>query len=102
MAADLVDWLLRATLSTSAAIVLVLVLRPLWRRALGTSSVLWPWLLVPALLVAVSVPRPAQVVAMPEAAPSAASTERGMRAGRSDDADAGTVREVTAGRPPHG
>src|SRR5687768_1895929 len=73
MVADVVDWGLRATLASSAAIVLVLALRPAWRRALGPAFVLWPWLLVPAFLVAISVPRPVRVVAVPAPAPVASS-----------------------------
>ena len=65
MGAELFDWLVRATLAISVATAGVLVARPLWRRAFGPAGVLWPWLLVPALLVAVSVPRPARVVEAP-------------------------------------
>ena len=62
MGAELFDWLVRATLAISVATAGVLVARPLWRRAFGPAGVLWPWLLVPALVVAVSVPRPARVI----------------------------------------
>src|SRR5688572_26687798 len=65
MAAELMDWLVRSTVALSVAIVLLLVLRPLWRRALGPAGVLWLWLLVPAVLLATSVPRPARVVERP-------------------------------------
>ena len=40
----------------------MLLVRPLWRRVFGPAAVLWPWLLVPALVLAVSVPRPARVI----------------------------------------
>ena len=62
MSADLFDWLSRATVAVTAATALVLLVRPLWRRVFGPAGVLWPWLLVPALVVAVSVPRPARVI----------------------------------------
>ena len=62
MAAEWLEWLLHGTLATSAAIVLVLALRPLWRRGLGAGSALWLWLLLPAALLAISVPRPTVVV----------------------------------------
>lgn len=61
MAAELFDWLLRATLASSLAILAVLALRPLWRRWLGAGSVLWLWLLLPAALLATSLPRPTVV-----------------------------------------
>lgn len=66
MAAELFDWLQRATLASSLAIMAVLALRPLWRRWLGAGSVLWLWLLLPAALLATSLPRPTVVT---EAAP---------------------------------
>ncbi|MFY2763673.1 TonB family protein [Arenimonas sp. MALMAid1274] len=62
MAAELFDWLLRSTLALSVAIALVMALRPLWRRWLGAGGVLWLWLLLPAALLATSLPRPVQVV----------------------------------------
>jgi TonB family protein len=86
MAADWLEWLARATLATSAAVVMVLALRPLWRRGLGSAGVLWLWLLLPAALVAASLPRPTVVVeravelaatdsALPLAAASVAAAE---------------------------
>jgi TonB family protein len=58
MAAELAAWLLGSGLALAVAIALVLALRPLWRQWLGSSSVLWLWVFLPAALVATSWPRP--------------------------------------------
>ncbi|WP_146907213.1 TonB family protein [Arenimonas daejeonensis] len=86
MAAELFDWLLRATLASSLAILAVLVLRPLWRRCLGAGSVLWLWLLLPAALLATSLPRPTVVM---EAAPVVATVLTGEQAVESGVAPVG-------------
>lgn len=53
---DLLQWLWEATLAVSAAIALVLLLRQPMRRNFGASVAYACWLLVPALLVAISLP----------------------------------------------
>ena len=53
---DLLQWLWEATLAVSAAIALVLLLRQPMRRHFGASVAYACWLLVPALLVAISLP----------------------------------------------
>ncbi len=64
MHSEWLEWLLRSALASTLAIILVLALRGIWLRRLGAISVLWLWLLVPALVVAVSVPaRMVQVMA---------------------------------------
>ncbi|WP_374473782.1 TonB family protein [Arenimonas sp.] len=71
MAAELLDWGLRASLALAVAIVLVLALRAPWRRWLGARSVPWLWLLIPAALLAVSLPGPTVVREVPaEALPA--------------------------------
>lgn len=71
MAAELLDWVLRGSLALAVAIVLVLVLRAPWRRWLGARSVPWLWLLLPAALLAVSLPGPTVVREVPaEALPA--------------------------------
>lgn len=65
MAAELLDWGLRASLALAVAIALVLALRAPWRRWLGARSVPWLWLLVPAALLAVSLPGPTVVREVP-------------------------------------
>ncbi|KFN51604.1 hypothetical protein N790_14615, partial [Arenimonas malthae CC-JY-1] len=73
MAAELLDWGLRASLALAVAIALVLALRAPWRRWLGARSVPWLWLLVPAALLAVSLPGPTVVHEVPaEALPAVA------------------------------
>lgn len=100
MAAEWVDWLLRSTLALSVAIVVLLALRPLWRRALGPAGVLWLWLLVPAALLATSVPRPVQVIetaaetavaAMPSPDPTADQPARPATRGALGHANPGAV-----------
>lgn len=56
MTTELLDWLLQATLATSAAILLVLALRQPLRRLSGAQAVRLLWILVPAALLAVSLP----------------------------------------------
>lgn len=71
MAAELLDWGLRASLALAVAIALVLALRAPWRRWLGARSVPWLWLLLPASLLAVSLPGPTVVREVPaEALPA--------------------------------
>lgn len=71
MSAELLDWGLRASLALAVAIALVLALRAPWRRWLGARSVPWLWLLVPAALLAVSLPGPTVVRDVPaEALPA--------------------------------
>lgn len=65
MAAELLDWLLRSGLALAVAAALVLALRRLFRRWLGAGAVLWLYLLVPAALVATSLPAPVVVVDAP-------------------------------------
>lgn len=72
MSADLLDWLLRSSLALGLATALVLLLRPLWRRWLGAPAVLWLYLLLPAALLATSLPGPVRVVEVP-AGPRAAT-----------------------------
>jgi beta-lactamase regulating signal transducer with metallopeptidase domain len=61
MAAELMGWLLRSALALAAVVCVVMALRPLWRRWLGAGAVLWLYLLVPAALVATSLPGPTVV-----------------------------------------
>ncbi len=56
MTTELLDWLLQATLATSAALLLVLALRQPLRRLSGAQAVRLLWILVPAALLAVSLP----------------------------------------------
>ncbi|KFL36496.1 TonB family protein [Arenimonas donghaensis] len=82
MAAELFDWLLRSAWALALAAVLVMVLRPLWRRWLGAGAVLWLYLLLPAALMATSMPGPRVVVD----APVVALSERANPAGQSYEA----------------
>lgn len=68
MAAELMDWLLRSALALAVVVCMVMALRPLWRRWLGAGAVLWLYLLVPAALVATSLPAPTLVRDAPPAA----------------------------------
>jgi TonB family protein len=96
MAAEFADWLLRSGLALAAGIALVLALRPLWRRWLGSSSVLWLWLLLPAVLVATSLPRP-KVVQEYTAQPAAVAARVDLRQPTAADGlHAFVVRDVTA------
>jgi bla regulator protein blaR1 len=72
MPSELLDWLQRSALAATLAIVVVLILRGLWLRWLGARSLLWLWLLVPALVIAVTVP--ARVVRMPAEVSKPATT----------------------------
>lgn len=65
MSAEIFDWLLRSTWALAVAAVLVMVLRPLWRRWLGAGAVLWLYLLLPAALLATSLPGPRVVLDAP-------------------------------------
>ncbi|GAB2651000.1 TonB family protein [Arenimonas aestuarii] len=67
MAAELFDWLLRSAGALAVAACLVMALRPLWRRWLGAGAVLWLYLLLPAALLATSLPGPTIVVDEPVA-----------------------------------
>ena len=67
MAAEIFDWLLRSAWALAVAACLVMALRPLWRRWLGAGAVLWLYLLLPAALLATSVPGPTIVVDEPVA-----------------------------------
>ncbi|GGA82937.1 hypothetical protein GCM10011521_21540 [Arenimonas soli] len=67
MAAEIFDWLLRSGLALAVAACLVMALRPLWRRWLGAGAVLWLYLLLPAALLATSLPGPTIVVDVPVA-----------------------------------
>ncbi len=66
----LAGWLLEATLATSAAACLVLALRRPLRQAFGARLAYLAWGLVPAALVAVSLPRPRQATATVEWLPT--------------------------------
>jgi TonB family protein len=68
MAAELMGWLLRSALALAVVVCMVMALRPLWRRWLGAGAVLWLYLLVPAALVATSLPGPTLVSDAPPAA----------------------------------
>lgn len=67
MAAEIFDWLLRSAWALAVAACLVMALRPLWRRWLGAGAVLWLYLLLPAALLATSLPGPTIVVDEPVA-----------------------------------
>ena len=68
MGADLPMILAEATVATSAALLLVLALRRPVRAALGASAAYALWLCVPVALLAVSLPRSADVpLALPVA-----------------------------------
>src|SRR5690606_12018679 len=56
---------LRSALALAVATCLVMALRPLWRRWLGAGAVLWLYLLLPAALLATSLPGPTVVVDAP-------------------------------------
>lgn len=63
MATELLAWLGRGALATTAALLLVLVLRGLVRRRFGAGVAYGLWLLVPAALLAVSLPAPGPDIA---------------------------------------
>lgn len=54
--ADIANWLLETSMASSLAIVLVLVLRKLARHAFGPAVAYALWLLIPAAMLAVSLP----------------------------------------------
>lgn len=56
MDSELLTWVLRTSLASAIAIVLVLATRPYCLRLLGARAALWPWLLVPLMMIAVSLP----------------------------------------------
>lgn len=56
MDSELLTWMLRTSLASAIAIVLVLATRPFCLRLLGARAALWPWLLVPLMMIAVSLP----------------------------------------------
>ncbi len=56
MDSELLTWVLRTSLASTAAVVLVLATRPSCLRLLGARAALWPWLLVPLMMIAVSLP----------------------------------------------
>ena len=82
MAAELVGWLLRSAVALAVVACVVMALRPLWRRWLGAGAVLWLYLLLPAALVATSLPGPvvvrdaAPVVIVGRPAPDAMPSQR--------------------------
>lgn len=61
MSHDLLARLWALTLIASAGVLLVLLIRPLLRRAAGAGLVYASWLLVPLLLLASAVPQPVQL-----------------------------------------
>lgn len=63
MSAELLGWLQESTVASSLALILVLVLRGPWRHLLGARGLPWLWALVPAAIVAVSLPAPSQSIA---------------------------------------
>jgi bla regulator protein blaR1 len=63
MASELLGLLIEGLVASSAAIILVLLLRPLWRRSFGAASAPLLWLIVPLALVAVMLPAPVQILA---------------------------------------
>ncbi|KFN49864.1 M56 family metallopeptidase, partial [Arenimonas composti] len=65
MAAELAGWLLRSTLALTLALAVLMPLRPLVRQLLGPGAVLWLWLLLPAALLATTLPRPASLPVPP-------------------------------------
>src|SRR5688572_3770883 len=58
MGAEMIDWGWRTALALGLVIVVVLALRAPVRRGFGAGAVLWLWLLLPAAIVATSLPRP--------------------------------------------
>ena len=65
MLPDLLQWLVQSTVASSAAILLVLVLRRPLRAAFGAGIAYALWALVPLLIVAVLLPAPIKAVAAP-------------------------------------
>src|SRR5688572_26387675 len=64
MGAEMIDWGWRTALALGLVIVVVLALRAPVRRGFGAGAVLWLWLLLPAAIVATSLPRPAAPAAI--------------------------------------
>lgn len=101
MAAELLGWLLRSALALAIVVSVVMALRPLWRRWLGAGAVLWLYLLLPAALVATSVPGPTLVRDAPRAAVTVRVVPASMTAPGSTSISAASVAspaEITAPR----
>lgn len=84
MESELLGWVIRTTLASTTAIILVLAARPLCLRLLGARATLWPWLLVPLMMTAVSLPPPTETIVI-RAAPAVvgqASANTDPQAGR--------------------
>lgn len=62
MSAELLAWLQESTIASSLALILVLMLRGPWRHWLGARGLPWVWALVPAAIVAVSLPAPSRSI----------------------------------------
>lgn len=62
MSAEVLQALTDTTLATSAAVLLVRLLRKPVRAAVGARAAYWLWLLVPAMAVAVLLPAPSPVL----------------------------------------
>src|SRR5690606_33737595 len=58
VAESLLRWLVDACLAGSAALLLVMLLRRLLRRAFGARVAYWAWALVPLAVAAAALPRP--------------------------------------------
>lgn len=72
MSADLLQWLIEATLMTSAAIAIVLALRPILARLFGARAAIGLWLLVPLALTVTVVPD--RIIEVEEFRPGATPT----------------------------
>ena len=70
MASELIGWLLETSVASSAAIVLVLLLRRPVRHLLGAHIAYLLWLLVPVAVIAVLVPRSEQASMLGAAMPA--------------------------------
>lgn len=68
MAAELLRALVMVTLASTAAMLIVGVLRRPLRRIAGARAAYWLWLLAPALTIAVLLPAPARMLLSPTAA----------------------------------
>lgn len=68
MAADWLDWGQRAALALTLAIAVVWTLRPLLRRFAGPSAALWSWWVLPAALLAASLPARVELRELPATA----------------------------------
>lgn len=81
MNAELLHPLWHATLLASLALIVVLALRGPWLRCFGPGTVLLPWLILPASLLALFVPAPVRLVegsALPTLAAGAATSPQAM------------------------